>query len=53
MEPLLTTKALADALSVSTKTVYRWTASGSIPFVKIGSEKRYRLADVLLALEDK
>lgn len=51
MEPLLTVKDLAEALSVSTKTVYRWTAAGIIPFVKVGSAKRYRLANVLAALE--
>lgn len=53
MEPLLTVKDLAEALSVSTKTVYRWTAAGTVPFVKVGSAKRYRLTDVLAALEAK
>lgn len=53
MEPLLTVKDLAEALSVSTKTIYRWTADGVIPFVKVGSAKRYRLATVLSALEQK
>lgn len=53
MESLIDSKALSKALGVSVATVQRYTASAKIPRVMVGSLTRYRLSDVLKALEAK
>lgn len=47
---LLTTAALARELGVSPTSIRRWAADGTILFVRVGSHRRYFLADVLAAL---
>ncbi|MCA9130377.1 MAG: helix-turn-helix domain-containing protein [Bdellovibrionales bacterium] len=42
---------LAKRLSVSVSTIDRWTASGRIPRVRVGSVRRYDPADVLAAMK--
>jgi len=46
MEQLLTRKEVADALCVSSRTVARICNKGLLPFVKIGSQIRFRAQDV-------
>lgn len=53
MEPLIDSAALAEALAVTVTTVQRYTRQKKIPSVQIGSVNRYRLSDVLAALDPK
>lgn len=53
MEDLIDSKALAQKLGLSVATVQRYTARRTIPHIMIGSLTRYRLSDVLKALEAK
>ena len=46
MEKLLTTKELASELQVTIQSIYNWKAKG-MPFIKVGSQNRYILADVI------
>jgi phage terminase Nu1 subunit (DNA packaging protein) len=48
---LITEKELAHALRVSTKTVATWRESGIVPFFGRGYVIRYRLSQVLEALQ--
>lgn len=43
---LLTAEELAALLNVSEKTVYRWSKSGSLPTVRIGTLIRFEPAAV-------
>ncbi|MGI6357233.1 MAG: Uma2 family endonuclease [Bacillota bacterium] len=48
---LITAQALAEALSLSVETVWRYTRENKIPFLELGARQyRYRLSDVLIAL---
>lgn len=50
-EDLITAQALAEALSLSVETVWRYTREHRIPFLELGNKQyRYRLSDVLGAL---
>lgn len=42
----LTLKEVAELLTVSESTVYRWTAEGKLPGTKIGDVWRYRKEDI-------
>lgn len=53
MEQLIDSSALAKALCVTVTTVQRYTREKKIPCVMVGSLARYRLSDVLKALEAK
>lgn len=53
MEPLISSDDLAEKLSVKVTTVRAWTRAGKVPCVRIGQTVRYRLSDVLKALEAK
>lgn len=55
-EPLATTELLTTAelmarLKVSEITIYTWRKAKTIPFIKIGRQFRYRLPEVLEALQ--
>ncbi len=50
---ILTEKELAAALRVSTKTLSTWREAGIIPFFGRGYVIRYRLDQVLEALQHK
>lgn len=50
-EELITAQELADAISLSVDTIWRYTREKRIPFVKIGSRQyRYNKEEVLKAL---
>lgn len=53
MEELIDSKAIAKHLGISLATVQRYTSKKTIPCVMVGSLTRYRLSDVLKALEAK
>lgn len=44
--PLMVTAEVADRLKVSTKTVRRLVAAGSLPAIRVGYSLRFDLADV-------
>lgn len=49
VEPLLRSRAVAELLAVSIKTVYAWQRDGVLPGVRLGRARRtirYRRADV-------
>ena len=46
MEKLLTVKQLAEYLQVSQALVYKWVHYDFIPYIKIGTLVRFRLAQV-------
>lgn len=49
-EDLLTADELAEALSVHTETVNRWSRERKIPFISLpGGYRRYLLSDVIAA----
>lgn len=50
-EPFLSAKALAEKMNFNPETIRRWTRDKKIPFLSIGSTKRYRLSQVLDALD--
>jgi excisionase family DNA binding protein len=43
---LLTAQEVADALRVSTSTVYRWAADGTLTAVTVGAAVRFRREDI-------
>ena len=49
---VLTTKELADRLSVSERTIYNWRSFGRIPRIGFGNVVRFILGDVIKALKD-
>ncbi len=53
MEQLIDSTALAIALSVTVTTVQRYTREKKIPSVQVGSLTRYRLSEVMRALDPK
>ncbi|MAS94521.1 MAG: hypothetical protein CMO55_15085 [Verrucomicrobiales bacterium] len=50
---VLTTKELADRLSVSERTIYNWRSFGRIPRIGFGNVVRFILGDVIKALKDE
>ena len=46
MEPLVTTKEVADFLGVSPRTVEAWVQARKIPHYKFGRPVRFRLSEV-------
>ena len=50
-EPLLTEKQVAAFLNVTPRHLYSWRMAGFIPHFKIGRAVRFRLSEVLQALE--
>ena len=49
---LLTRKELANALKVSEMTISRMDSNSEIPSIKIGKQYRYKLDDVVKALNN-
>lgn len=47
---VLTTKGLAERLSVSERTIYNWRDDGKIPHIRIGRVVRFVFCDVVEAL---
>jgi predicted DNA-binding transcriptional regulator AlpA len=48
---LITAQALADALDISVKTIWRYTRNNKIPYVTLGERQyRYNLSEVVAAL---
>lgn len=52
MDELLTPKELCQKYRISIHTLYKWTALGRIPCVKIGKTLRFR-NDILLKWEEQ
>jgi excisionase family DNA binding protein len=50
-EPLVTVAGIARLLGVPRSFIYEKTARGEIPCIKVGRYNRYRVSDVLRALE--
>lgn len=49
---LITAQALAETLSLSVETIWRYTRENKIPYLTVGNKQyRYRLADVLRSLQ--
>jgi excisionase family DNA binding protein len=46
-EPLLTKQQLAAHFRVSPRMIEQWVAKRGLPYVIVGSRKRFRLSDVL------
>ena len=47
----LTPKEAAQYLSISTRTLNRWIEQGIIPVIKLGGSRRFRLEDLMAAIE--
>lgn len=47
MDELLTPKELCQRYKISIHTLYKWTALGTIPCVRIGKTIRFRQSDLL------
>lgn len=47
MDKLLTPQETADYLGVKLSTIYAWTHTGFIPYIKLGSLLRFREKDVM------
>lgn len=45
-QPLLTAEEVATLLSVSRKSVYKWTEVGLLPCIRLGRAVRFDQADV-------
>ncbi len=50
-QALVTTPELAKITKFSPRTISGWIATKKVPFIKIGSSIRFRVADVMAALE--
>jgi len=50
---LLKKKEIADALSMTTRSVENFMKRGQIPFIRIGSLVRFSLPDVLEAVKNR
>ena len=48
---LITEQELARHLKICRRQLYSWRMSGLIPFFKLGKAVRFRVADVVAALE--
>lgn len=48
---LYTITQVADLLSMSTRTVYRWIKAGKLPIVRLGRRVRIRHGDVVALIE--
>lgn len=53
MEKLLTSEQLAEMLQVKLSTIYQWTHTGFVPFIKVGRLIRFRESDVVKWLEKR
>jgi excisionase family DNA binding protein len=51
IERLLTPREAAEFLRLHPVTLRRLSAAGQIPFLRIGSVRRYRVSDLLAMLE--
>ena len=52
--PLLTTRAVAERMSVSTETVLRWHRAGALPAIRIASNAlRFQQTDLDAFLEER
>lgn len=45
-EPLLNTKEVSSILRVTTRTIRKLTSEGSLPYIKVGSNIRFKKNDV-------
>jgi excisionase family DNA binding protein len=52
MERLLTVREVAESLSLSPWTIWRWVLDGSLPSYKIGRARRVAESDVQRLLSD-
>ncbi len=52
-EKLFTTQEACELLRCSKPTLHRWKRDGIIPFVRIGSNIRYRESDLMKLIETK
>lgn len=51
--PTLTIREVADLLSVSKSTAYRWAREGVLPVIRLGSKSvRVRTVDLLALLDE-
>ena len=50
---LLTEKQLSQHLKICRRQLYTWRMNGLIPYFKLGKAVRFRVGDVLAALEEK
>ena len=48
---LMTEQELATHLKICRRQLYNWRMAGLIPYFKMGKAVRFRLADVVMALE--
>ena len=48
---LITEQELARHLKICRRQLYNWRVGGLIPYFKLGKAVRFRVADVVLALE--
>jgi excisionase family DNA binding protein len=48
---LLTEAEVAQVLRVSSRTIRRWAACGTVPAVQIGGVRRFRLRDVAALID--
>ena len=49
---LVTAQEVAEALTVSAKSIYRWAQEGRIPSVSLGRAKRFDLEAILQAVRE-
>jgi hypothetical protein len=48
---LITEQELARHLKICRRQLYNWRVGGLVPYFKLGKAVRFRVADVVLALE--
>jgi excisionase family DNA binding protein len=53
VEPLLTRKQVAEYFLVSVRTIENWSHDGLLPYIKLSSEVRYPLADIMVLLKER
>ena len=46
LPPVLTATQVAEALAVTTSTVYRWAKDGTLPQMRVGGSVRFRRDDI-------
>lgn len=51
MGPLLNAAELARLLNVRQSSIYRWSAEGKLPTLRVGALIRFDLSDVLRAMK--
>lgn len=47
LEPMLTRKQLAEYFQVTVRTIENWTHDGRLPYLKISSEVRYPMSEIM------